>query len=50
MKKMTIFASQTQFFPESGSGKRFRASGVRVIDIKLPLHVRGIIFLKVFKS
>ena len=32
IRKKIIFASKTQFFLESGSGKRFHASGMLAID------------------
>ena len=48
IRKKIIFASKTQFFLESGSGKRFHASGMRAIDSshgKTPLGTFSNIFL-----
>jgi hypothetical protein len=44
MRKMTIFASKTQFFPESGLGKNFQGSEMRAIDSLHKITPYGVIF------
>jgi hypothetical protein len=48
MRKMTIFASKTQFFPESGSGKHFHASAMCAIDFSHDFTPRNDLFRKNF--
>jgi hypothetical protein len=45
---MTIFASKTQFFPESESGKHFYASAMRAIDFSHDLTPKNDLFRKIF--
>jgi hypothetical protein len=44
LQKTTNFASKTQFFPESGSGKHFQGSGMHAIDSPHKITPRGVIF------
>jgi hypothetical protein len=48
LRKMRNFASKTQFFPESGSGKHFQGSGMRAIDSPHKITPRGVIFRTIY--
>jgi hypothetical protein len=50
MRKMAIFASKTQFFTESGSGKHFQGSGMRAIDSPHKITPYGIIFERILRN
>jgi hypothetical protein len=50
MRKMTIFASKTQFFPESGSRKHFQDSGMRTIDSPHKITSYGVVFEKILRK
>jgi hypothetical protein len=48
-RKLTFFAfSKTQFFPESGSRKHFRASAMRAIDVSHDFTPKNDLFKKNF--
>jgi hypothetical protein len=48
MRKMTIFASKTQFFPESGPGKHFHASAMHAINFSNDFTPKNDLFRKNF--
>jgi hypothetical protein len=48
MRKMTNFASKTQFSPELGSGKHFHALAMRAIDISHDFTPKNDLFEQIF--